>query len=461
MRNGVLGTIAAGLLGGAAAFGIGASQSPSPSIPLELHASQAPAAPGASAPLNVLSPAPPTAIIQETVDCTVFTSVRECQVAMILRAPSIPAPPPPSLPMPSTPPATATRTPSARPVAAKAAAAGTGATNSVAATAPSEKPPSTDRNLHAVLIDTRGDPVPVDLRVECATGCTGQTVKFNGKPATAVKVILTLPECWRHGLTPRVATGLIGLATSAKPGEFEGTPKRLRVLAPAPSQWQTVVILASASLALGVGLLVAIASSPRLRQRMGAPSWSGADSWGTNLTVGAGLVNGVLAIAVLSDTTAYMTKSSYMALSMVLASLVLLAPIVYGLFRREVDVTEEASESADPSAPISLLADTTKDFEGYVIVFIVAGCLTLWASLGQLMTFALLIGELRIADVIGSGVGVVVAILVAVVAVGLLIYGFVAMVDAAKAAAEASTTTSAAGRESRVRAARAPRWSLL
>ena len=298
-------------------------------------------------------------------------------------------------------------------------------------------------------------------KVECATGCTGQTVKFNGKPATAVKVILTLPECWRHGLTPRVATGLIGLATSAKPGEFDGTPKRLRVLAPAPSNWQSFALLASGSLAFVVGLLAAIASSPRLRQRMGAPSWSAADSWGTNLTVGAGLVNGVLAIAVLTDTTAYMTKSSYTALSMVLASLVLLAPIVYGLFRREVEVTEEASESADPSAPVSLLAATTKEFEGYVIVFIVAGILTLWASLGQLMTFALLIGELRIADVIGTRVAVVVVILLAVVAVGLPIYGFMAMVEAAKAATGASATKSTAGRERRNRTAHAPRWSLL
>jgi hypothetical protein len=452
MRNGVLSTIAAGLLGGAAAFGIGASQSPSPSVPLEQHAAQAAAAaPGAVTQLNVLSPTPAAAITQETIDCTVFNSARECQVVMILRAPSAPAPSSPSPPAVSTPPTTRTRTPSAP------------AAKNVAATAPAEEPPSTDRELHAVLIGTRGDPVAVDLKVECATDCTGQTVKFNGKPVTAVKVILSLPECWRHGLTPRVATGLIGLATSAKPGrlEFEGTPKRLRVLAPAPSRWQSSVILVSGSLALVVGLFAAVASSSKLRQRMGAPSWSGADSWGTNLTVGAGLVNGVLAIAVLTDTTAYMTKSSYTALSMILASLVLLAPIVFGLFRREVDVAEEASESADPSAPVSVLTATTKEFEGYVIVFIVAGSLTLWASLGQLMTFALLIGELRIADVIGTGVAVVVVILVAVVAVGLLIYGFVAMREAAKTATEASTTKSAAGRESRDRTARPPRWSLL
>jgi hypothetical protein len=446
MRNGVLGTIAGGLLGGAAAFGIGASQSPSLSIPLEQHAAQAPAAvPGAVNPLNGLPLALAPAITQETIDCTVFNSARECQVGMIVRAPSSSPPSPPSPPAASTPPVTPTRTPRARAPAA----------NGVAAIARAEKPPSTDRDLHAVLVGSRGDPVPVNLKVECATGCTGQTVKFNGKPATAVRVILTLPECWQHGLTPRVATGLIGMATDAKLGQFEGTPKRLRVLAAAPSKWQSFVILVSGSLALGVGLLAAIASSPRLRQRMGAPSWSGADSWGTNLTVGAGLVNGVLAIAVLTDTTAYMTKSSYTALSMILASLVLLAPIVYGLFRREVDITEQSSVPTDPSTL------TTKEFEGYVIAFIVAGFLTLWASLGQLMTFALLIGELRMADVIGTGVAVVVAMLVAVVAVGLLIYGFVAMVEAAKAATDASTTKGAAGRESRDRTARAPRWSLL
>lgn len=452
MRNGVLGTIAGGLLGGAAAFGIGASQSSSLSIPLEQHAAQAPAAaPGAVTPLNGLLPVLAPAITQETIDCTVFNSARECQVGMILQAPSSSPPSPPSPPAASTPRVKPTRTPRARAPAA----------NGVAAIPPAEKPPSTDRDLHAVLVGSRGDPVPVDLKVECATGCTGQTVKFNGKPATAVRVILTLPECWQHGLTPRVATGLIGVATDAKLGQFEGTPKRLRVLAAAPSRWQSSVILVSGSLALAVGLFAAIASSPRLRKRMGAPSWSGADSWGTNLTVGTGLVNGLLAIAVLTDTTAYMTKSSYTALSMVLASLVLLAPIVYGLFRREVDITEEASESADPSAPGSLLAATTKEFEGYVIVFIVAGFLTLWASLGQLMTFALLIGELRIADVIGTGVAVVVVTLAAVVAVGLLIYGFVAMVEAAKAATGASTTKGAAGRESRDRTARAPRWALL
>jgi hypothetical protein len=410
MRNGVLGTIAAGLLGGAAAFGMGALQSQSPSIPLEQHAAQAAAATGAPTQLNVLPPASAAAIAQETIDCTVFNSARECHVAMILRAPG----------------------------------------NS----------PSTDRDLHAVLIDTRGDPVPVDLKVECATGCTGQTVKFNGRPATALKVIVTLPGCWRDGFTPRVATGLIGVATKAKPGEFEGTPKRLRILAPAPSRWQSLVIFGSGSVALGLSLVVAIASSSRLGQRMGAPSWSGADSWGTNLSVGGGLVNGALAIAVLTDTTGYMTKSSYAALSMVLASLVLLAPVVYGLFRREVDVLERASESPDPGAP-GLLIATAKEFEGYVIVFIVAGFLTIWASLGQLMTFALVIGELRIADVIGGGVAAVVIILVAVVALGLVFYGFVAMVETAKAAKGASTTENASGRESRERNARAPHWSLL
>ena len=444
MRNGMLGTVAAGLLGGAAVLGIGASQSPSLSIPLEQHAATAAAKAGDSQP-NVVAASTASVLSQETVDCTLFKSPRECQVTMILRAP---ATPPPVAPIPLQP------TPAARAGTTKRRAA---ATTTVAPPPAAEKPPSTDRGLHAVLTDTRGTAVSVELRVECATGCTGQTVRFDGKPATAVNVTLTLPDDWRHGLMPRVATGLIGLTTNAKPGEFEGTPKRLRILAPAPSRWQGFILLVSAGLALAAGGLAAIVSSARLRDRMGAPSWSASDSWGTNLTVGAGLVNGVLALAV-TDTTAYMTKSSYTALNMVLASLVLLAPIVYGLFRREV---EGAGEPVDPNVPASLLNAPAKRFEGYVIVFIVAGFLTLWASLGQLLTFALLIGELRIADVIGNGVAIVVAVLVIVVAIGLLIYGLVTMIEAPTAAAAPPAARSAAGRESRAGTAPAPRWSLL
>jgi hypothetical protein len=159
---------------------------------------------------------------------------------------------------------------------------------------------------------------------------------------------------------------------------------------------------------------------------MGAPSWKASESWSSNLTVGAGLVNGVTSLGVVSELTVFMTKPAYAVNSMLLGAFVLLAPILYGIARRRVTPASPADTSANPL----LAASKSAESEGSVRSFLLAGVLTLWASGGQLVTFALVMCELWRFGLLSRPLAALIAVLTVSVFVGLLNHGYTSMTDA-------------------------------
>jgi hypothetical protein len=322
-------------------------------------------------------------------------------------------------------------------------------------------------SLAATLTTPSGNAVePKTIAIIRPDGSTVTTLDLSGKSAEAIKVQLTLPSGWRQSWPPSVASGVLGILSNDR---YEGTPKRLRVLAPSGSVWQTRAILGPAALALLVAIGVAVylqRAKVGLLDRMGAPNWRASESWSSNLTIGAGLTNGVLTLAVISDLTVFMTKPAYGVVTMLLSALVTLAPIVYGLFRKA-----RTAERAEPNVQnrLALLQPAKEQSDGYVVVFLAAGALTLWASGGQLLTFALLIGELWSVAALTTPVAVVIVGLVLVVFVALFVYGGKSMAtvpvkaqEALEAQEELNAHAAQKGREGVVTTpARAPAWSLL
>lgn len=305
--------------------------------------------------------------------------------------------------------------------------------------------------LAAVLATPDGTPVNgVVVKLTCPA-CAGDVITIPAAPAIPLQLTLELPDEWRSALAPRVASGIAGFVPAGGT-LFDGAPKRLRVLAPSPSEWQTGVLAVSGLLALLVALSLAVRlgmNGVALTDRMGAPSWKAGESWAANLTVGAALVNGVIALGVIADFTVFMTKPAYGVVSMLLASLVLLAPIVYGLARRKVTATRGGA--------------TVEEHEGFVAIVILASVLVLWASAGQLMTFGLLILEVWRAGALGGGVSGVIVALTAAILAALLVYGHFALFETLRDARKpdpAAKTTKAAGREAIGTAKAAPAWTL-
>ncbi|MBA2302706.1 MAG: hypothetical protein H0W08_08735 [Acidobacteria bacterium] len=274
--------------------------------------------------------------------------------------------------------------------------------------------------IKAIVTDPDGTPQAAVLTFTCS-GCSATGVPQ--APAVSVTYTLTLPGGWRKPSYPRVATGLIGIINDNR---FEGTPKRLRITAPAPSGWQAiVVVLPLLAAAIVVGLVAIDLKDQTLDDSLGAPVWQPASSWSSNLTIGAAVVNGVLSLLGTNDLTVFMPKSAYTVTTTLMATLVLLAPVVYGL------------------------ATGPKSLKG----FYAAGLITLWSSGTQLLILALLLGELHRVDLLGDAVTKTLWFTTGIVFLALLAYGRAAMLSTVKAATGAKVP----GRENRTGST----WALL
>jgi hypothetical protein len=146
-----------------------------------------------------------------------------------------------------------------------------------------------------------------------------------------------------------------------------------------------------------------------------APPWT-PRSWSSNLAIGGALLTAVLGIAALPNHTHYMARSSYTVLNAVFAALVALAPAVYDLLK--------TSERATPSGAMRL--------------FGVAACITLWATLGQIVTAAFLFLELAASRVVTFTTVVMLLIVLAGVSIALVVYAFRAVASLTVVANEPS-----------------------
>lgn len=146
-----------------------------------------------------------------------------------------------------------------------------------------------------------------------------------------------------------------------------------------------------------------------LLRPMGGASWSFEQSWGTNVTIGAAILNTFLTLIAFPSHPHIMEKTSYSLLQGIFAALIALAPLVYGLIRNNVQV------NANGVAAI--------DTQGFVITFLLGGGLVLWGAFGQVFTFSVLIQEFILGGGLARSLGLAIQILAAILCLLLMVYG--------------------------------------
>ena len=174
---------------------------------------------------------------------------------------------------------------------------------------------------------------------------------------------------------------------------------------PTPTAYYPLGLSAGVAFAaIGVG---AFMGRRRLSERLGGLSWNPADSWGTNVTVGGAVLNSLLGFSALPDQTHWLSRTTYTAVSTVLALLVLAAPAIYNLFR--------TPETIDDPPGVQM--------QGYVWAFVLSTAVGASGALGQLVLAGMILNELSRAHVVPELATDALTVLLAFVAVGLLYYG--------------------------------------
>jgi flagellar basal body-associated protein FliL len=120
----------------------------------------------------------------------------------------------------------------------------------------------------------------------------------------------------------------------------------------------------------------------KLFDRMGAGDWKFNESWASTLTASGGIISTILAAQVLPNDTdpEKITKATFVAFHLLFAFVVIIAAALYNTFRWEVDIPKDGK--------------LAKQYQGFVICFLVASALVLGAVLGQLVTVWHLLGAI-------------------------------------------------------------------
>jgi hypothetical protein len=182
----------------------------------------------------------------------------------------------------------------------------------------------------------------------------------------------------------------------------------------------TIAGLGAGLFVLIFGLWMAIGAVANVAIK-GTPKWT-PQSWSTNLAIGGALLTGLLAIGGLPAQGYYANKTSYTALSTFFAALVALAPAVYGLLR--VGPVSEATA---------------------VRLYSFAAAVTVWATVGQLGTAALVSLELGKARVLSGTAATAAAVLFAAIAVLVVLYALRAVYVYSVKGGNTVATTSGSG----------------
>ena len=111
-----------------------------------------------------------------------------------------------------------------------------------------------------------------------------------------------------------------------------------------------------------------------LKDRMGNSTWSFGQSWGANVAIAGALLGAIFTATIFPDHAHFMSKNSYAMLQALFAAIIALAPLVYALIRDDVVA--------------NLNGVVSTNSQGYVIMFLIAGGLVLWAAIGQVTTLA-------------------------------------------------------------------------
>jgi hypothetical protein len=154
-----------------------------------------------------------------------------------------------------------------------------------------------------------------------------------------------------------------------------------------------IVILTYASTKSSVGA--------NLSDRMGAADWKFTESWASTLTALGGILSSVLAAQILpSDTDPQkLIKGTYVVYGLMFAAVVVVGTAVYNTFRIQNPVvkptrgTPKPGETPGVKPPPKDVSPATIQYQGFVVFFLIACALVLWAALGQLLTVWHLLGE--------------------------------------------------------------------
>lgn len=236
------------------------------------------------------------------------------------------------------------------------------------------------------------------------------------------------------------------LQLTAKTPEHKAATKYrvLKVPSPTPSFAATLLFWVSFMLTA----LIALGAINKLRkeqipitQRMGSATWSFSDSWGTNIAVGGALLNTLVAFSALPDQTHYLSKNSYVCVSMIFGAVITVAPSVYSLIR----------------TPVLTGPNPTIQYQGYVGSFALASGLTAWGAIGQVVTVAFLFAELASARLFSVSVLLCLTAVLALIAGFLLLYEGRTIVQIARLQKAVSDASAKGGGGP----AALPSWSLL
>lgn len=145
----------------------------------------------------------------------------------------------------------------------------------------------------------------------------------------------------------------------------------------------------------------------KLTKRMGSPQWDFGTSWATNVTLGGGLLGLVTGFSLFPENGHFLSKSTYLAVSVAFSALAALAPQAYNVFRKPVD---------DPNNPAGM------QLQGYVLAFVIAAALTSWAAIGQTAAAALAIAELSCSGYLDSCLASPLIVLMILLSIGLTVY---------------------------------------
>ena len=188
--------------------------------------------------------------------------------------------------------------------------------------------------------------------------------------------------------------------------KFQPRPKCLKDSDGA--RWASLAFEGPLVLAILVAIICAFMLSDKLTHRMGSATWDFSSSWATNVTLGGGLLTGVLGFSLFPDNGQFLSKPGYLAASVIFPVLAALAPQTYNIFRKPVD------DPANPSGPPQL--------QGFVLGFVIAAAITAWASISQAAVTALAIAEIDCAGYLADALASPAIALLILLSLGLAVY---------------------------------------
>lgn len=285
--------------------------------------------------------------------------------------------------------------------------------------------------------------VRIDAHVQWFEGTDSQAVvvapdkPFPVSPSTAIvkRLELTLKTANPESLSGP-ATGFFRISYAEVAGtadqntcSLSGTPKSSDLEIRIPEQpLMSWIFIGTLSVVLLVVMITAVSlrfKAIGLFHVMGSPNWSFERSWGANVTLGGALLMTLLGLTMFPDRPQLMMKASYSLLQILFGAIVSLGPLVYNLIHREVQV----NVGSVPRVEV----------QGYVITFLIAGGLVLWAAMGQVVTMSVVTEELIHGGALERSVGRTLEGLAGLLFLLLLVYGFRSLYLTAKTVSAAPT----------------------